>query len=144
MVIRIVHCHCHCHCSHTLKHTVMNWDMNLTNDSSESFAPCYSQSVLLADFTQNHTHSSFKTPHKIFRETARVYSWIAFCRTEKPDKKTQVYAQKARLKTVVQEFYLRNTKGDHTLFCCRWKGLNPNPLFPCRYNNVMLSHFHLF
>jgi hypothetical protein len=43
-------------------------DINLTKDS---FATCYSQSLLLADFKENHTvlFSGFKNPYKKIRET---------------------------------------------------------------------------
>ncbi len=47
----------------------------------ESFAPCYSQSLALVDFTEN------QAPYKKIREPRKLES-------EKP----QVYAQKPRLK----------------------------------------------
>ncbi len=34
------------------------------NKRLESFAPCYSKSLLLADFTENHTLLWFKNPYK--------------------------------------------------------------------------------
>ncbi len=64
----------------------------------ESFALCYSQSLLLADLKENHTILWFL---KYIQENRQigVYSWIAFFRTEKWGKilefeKTRVYAQK--------------------------------------------------
>ncbi len=55
------------------------------NKSLESFAPCYSQSLLLADFKENPTLLWFlkslqKNPQN---EKTRVYSWIPFCTREK-------------------------------------------------------------
>ena len=44
------------------------------NKRLESFAPCYSQSLLLADFKENHTFSGIKNPHKNIRETRNLES----------------------------------------------------------------------
>ena len=41
------------------------------NKRLESFAPCYSQSLLLADFTENHTDLYTKNPRN---KKTRVYS----------------------------------------------------------------------
>ncbi len=53
--------------------------------TKESFAPDYSQSLLLADFNERHTQlwflKSFQTNPR--NKKTRVYLWIGFCRTEK-------------------------------------------------------------
>ncbi len=68
----------------------------------ESFASCYSQSLLLADLKK-----SYKTLSR--NKETRVLSWIEFCIKEKwgqktrqtlESEKTQVYAQKPRLQSL--------------------------------------------
>ncbi len=44
------------------------------NKRIESFAPCYSQSLLLADFNDNHTLLGLKNPSKKIRETRKLKS----------------------------------------------------------------------
>jgi hypothetical protein len=55
------------------------------NKRLESFASCYSQSLLLADFKETILFSGFSNHYKKNREKkkTRVYSLIAFCRAEK-------------------------------------------------------------
>jgi hypothetical protein len=55
------------------------------NKRLESFATCYSQSILLADFKENHTLLWLKKiPYKKFAKQKKSSLFmIAFCRTEK-------------------------------------------------------------
>ncbi len=91
------------------------WDGILghqVNKSLESFARCYSQFLLLAEFKKIILFSDFKNPYKknLRNKKSRVNSWIAFCRTEKwgyktrqklESEKTQLYAKTPQLKNSI-------------------------------------------
>ncbi len=80
-------------------------DINLTR--LESVAPCYSTVPSTGVFKEK-LYSGFKNTYKNPRnKETRVYSWVTFCGKEKwgqktrqkpESEKTQVYAQKPRLK----------------------------------------------
>ncbi len=91
----------------------------------KSSAPFYSQFLLLANFTENYAPlKKFMQKNPLNKKT-RVYSWIAFCSTEKRGQitrqklkfeNTQVYAQKPRLnmlfKNSIPFFYLYDGFGN--------------------------------
>ncbi len=91
------------------------------NKRHESFAPCYSQPLILADLKKTILYFGFNNPcqKNPRNKKTRVYSWITFCRTEENENeknenqtKTQVWEDsilcpETSNKIAVQEFHLR-------------------------------------
>jgi hypothetical protein len=80
-----------------------------------SLAPCYSQSVLRADFTENQTNSLvLKLYTKKIRETKKLESIYQCCGSgiRISDPTVSRLSKEISTKTVVQEFRLRALRKD--------------------------------